>query len=99
MRVLKTDEYTAWIDGLRDRAARARILVRVDRLIHGNPGAHRNLTEGVSELKVDAGPGYRIYYALHGTRLLLLIAGGDKSTQDKDIALALFLHRNFQEPS
>jgi putative addiction module killer protein len=99
MRVLKTDEYTAWIDGLRDRAARARILVRVDRLIHGNPGAHRNLTEGVSELKVDAGPGYRIYYALHGTRLLLLIAGGDKSTQDKDIAHALVLHRNFQEPS
>lgn len=99
MRVLKTDEYTAWIDGLRDRAARARILVRVDRLIHGNPGAHRNLTEGISELKVDAGPGYRIYYSLRGTRLLLLIAGGDKSTQDKDIALALVLHRNFQEPS
>jgi putative addiction module killer protein len=57
MRVLKTDEHTTWIDGLRDRAARARILVRVDRSIHGNPGAHRNLTEGISELKVDVCPG------------------------------------------
>jgi putative addiction module killer protein len=51
----------------------------------------------VSELKVDAGPGYRVYYSLRGTRLLLLIAGGDKSTQEKDIAKALLLNRNFQE--
>ena len=70
--------------------------MRVDRLMYGNPGAHRNL-EGVSELKVDVGPGYRVYYSLRGTRLLLLIAGGDKSTQDKDIAKALVLNRNFQE--
>jgi putative addiction module killer protein len=97
MRVEKTDEYQAWIDGLRDLAGRARILMRVDRLMYGNPGAHRNLTEGVSELKVDVGPGYRVYYSLRGTRLLLLIAGGDKSTQDKDIAKALVLNRNFQE--
>ena len=59
MRVEKTDEYRAWIDGLRDLAGRARILMRVDRLIHGNPGAQRDLTEGISELKVDVGPGYR----------------------------------------
>jgi putative addiction module killer protein len=97
MRVEKTDEYQAWIDGLRDLTGRARILMRVDRLMYGNPGAHRNLTEGVSELKVDVGPGYRVYYSLRGTRLLLLIAGGDKSTQDKDIAKALVLNRNFQE--
>ncbi len=97
MRVEKTDEYQAWIDGLRDVAGRARILMRVDRLVHGNPGSHRNLTEGVSELKVDVGPGYRVYYSLRGTRLLLLIAGGDKSTQDKDIAKALVLNRNFQD--
>ena len=97
MRVEKTDEYQAWIDGLRDAVGRARILMRVDRLIHGNPGSHRNLTEGVSELKVDVGPGYRVYYSLRGTRLLLLIAGGDKSNQDKDIAKALVLNRNFQE--
>ena len=97
MRVEKTDEFRAWIDGLRDLAARARILMRIDRLAHGNPGTHRNLTEGVSELKVDVGPGYRVYYSLRGTRLLLLIAGGDKSTQDQDIARALVLNRNFQE--
>ena len=97
MRVEKTDEYRAWIDSLRDLAGRARVLMRIDRLIHGNPGTHRNLTEGVSELKVDAGPGYRVYYSQRGTRLLLLIAGGDKPTQDKDIARALVLNRNFQE--
>ena len=82
MRVEKTDEYQAWIDGLRVLAGRARILMRVDRLMYGNPGTHCDLTEGVSELKVDVGPGYRVYYSLRGTRLLLLIAGGDKSTQD-----------------
>jgi putative addiction module killer protein len=99
MRVEKTDEYRDWIDGLKDLAGRARVLMRVDRLIHGNPGAHRNLTEGVSELKVDVGPGYRVYYAKRGNRLLLLIAGGDKSTQAMDIAKALELNRNFEEPS
>ena len=57
MRVEKTDEYRAWIDGLKDQAGRSRVLMRVDRLIHGNPGAHRNLMEGVSELKVDVGRG------------------------------------------
>ena len=97
MRVEKTDEYRAWIDGLKDLAARARVLMRVDRLIHGNSGTHRNLTEGVSELKVDVGPGYRVYYSHRGDRLLLLLAGGDKSTQAKDIAKALLLNRNFLE--
>jgi len=99
MRVEKTDEYRDWIDGLKDQAGRARVLMRVDRLIHGNPGSHRNLTEGVSELKVDVGPGYRVYYSERGSRLLLLIAGGDKSTQAKDIAKALELNRNFVEKS
>jgi putative addiction module killer protein len=97
MRVEKTDAYRAWVDGLRDQAGRARVLMRVDRLIHGNPGAHRNLTEGVSELKVDVGPGYRVYYSLRGDRLLLPIAGGNKSTQAEDIARALELNRNFEE--
>ena len=97
MRVEKTDEFRAWIDGLKDQAGRARILMRVDRLIHCNPGVHRNLSEGVSELKIDVGPGYRVYYSQRGSRLLLLIAGGDKSTQAKDIAKALELNRNFSE--
>jgi len=97
VRVEKTDVYREWLDALKDRAGRARILVRVDRLIHGNPGHHRDLTDGVSELKIDFGPGYRVYYAQRGTSLLLLLAGGDKSTQQKDIAMAIHLAKNFQE--
>jgi putative addiction module killer protein len=97
MRVEKTDDYSRWLNSLKDQAGRARVLMRVDRLIHGNPGLHRNLTEGVSELKIDVGPGYRVYYSLRGDRLLLLIAGGDKSSQAKDIARALELNRNYQE--
>ena len=96
MRVEKTEEYRAWIDGLKDRAGRARILMRVDRLIHGNPGSHRDLTEGVSELKIDFGPGYRVYYSIRRTQLLLLIAGGDKASQQRAIAVALSLNRNFK---
>ena len=97
MHVEKTGEYRAWIDSLKDLAGRARVLMRVDRLIHGNPGAHRKLTEGVAELKIDVGPGYRVYYSQRGDRLLLLLAGGDKSSQAKDIAKALELNRNFVE--
>ena len=97
MRVEQTKVYRDWIDALKDRAARARIQVRVDRLVHGNPGSHRNLTDGVSELKVDVGPGYRVYYTQRGDRLLLLLAGGDKSTQQKGIERALELARGFQE--
>lgn len=97
MRVEKTDEYRTWIDGLKNQAGRSRTLMRVDRLIHGNPGVYRSLTEGVAELKIDVGPGYRVYYCQRGDRLLLLLAGGDKSTQAKDIARALELNRNFVE--
>jgi len=97
MRIEETDVYRDWINALRDREGRARIQVRVDRLVHGNPGAHRNLSGGVSELKIDFGPGYRVYYTKRGDRLLLLLAGGDKSSQENDIALALQLARNFEE--
>jgi len=97
MRVEETETYREWINALKDRAGRARIQVRVDRLVHGNPGQHRDLTDGVSELKIDVGPGYRVYYTKRGNRLLLLLAGGDKSTQQKDIELAIWLARNFQE--
>ncbi len=97
MRVVKTDEYAEWIDALKDQAGRARVLVRVERLIGGNPGQHRNLTDGVSELKIDFGPGYRVYYSQRGTMLLLLLVGGDKSSQSKDIQLAVKLAKNFKE--
>ena len=97
MRVEQTEVYGVWINALKDRAGRARIQVRVDRLVHGNPGSHRNLTDGVSELKIDFGPGYRVYYTQKGDRLLLLLVGGDKSTQQKDIERAIELARGFQE--
>jgi putative addiction module killer protein len=97
MRVEKTDEYRDWIDNLKDLSGRARILMRVDRLIHGNAGSHRNLTHGVSELKVDVGPGYRVYYMQRADRLLLLLIGGDKATQTKDIARAIRLARTYGE--
>lgn len=93
----KTEEYRRWLDDLMDHTGRARILVRVERLIHGNPGSHRNLSDGVSELKIDCGPGYRVYYSQRGMRLLLLLIGGDKSTQQQDIADAIHLAQNFKE--
>jgi putative addiction module killer protein len=66
----------------------------VDRLIHGNPGKHRNLAGGVSELKIDVGPGYRVYYTQRGNMVVVLLAGGNKSTQQQDIATALQLAAN-----
>ncbi len=94
MRVQLTEVYLAWINALKDRTVRARIQVRVDRLVHGNPGQHRNLTDGVSELKIDVGPGYRIYYTERGGELIVLLAGGDKSSQQNDIKTAVALARS-----
>lgn len=94
MRVRMTEVYRGWINSLRDGARRARIQVRVDRLAHGNPGEHRNLTAGVSELKIDFGPGYRVYYTEREGDLLILLAGGDKSTQQQDIETAISLAQN-----
>ena len=92
--MLMTEVYRGWINALADRAGRARIQVRIDRLMHGNPGQHRKLTNGVSELKVDQGPGYRVYYTERGGDVIVLLAGGDKSTQPRDVAAAIALARN-----
>lgn len=89
--IRKTQEFAQWFDGLRDRQARFRIQVRIDRLAMGNPGQHRNLLGGVSEMKLDFGPGYRIYYAERGAVLTVLLCGGDKTTQQRDIDVALRL--------
>lgn len=97
MRVRMTEVYRDWINDLKDRVARARIQVRVDRLAHGNPGQHRNLPGGVAELKVDVGPGYRVYYTQRGDELIILLVGGDKSSQQNDISLAQALARSLQE--
>lgn len=97
MRVETTEVYRDWINSLRDRAGRARIQVRVDRLVHGNPGQHRALTGGVSELKIDFGPGYRVYYTERKGVLIVLLAGGDKSSQQRDIETALALAKGLLE--
>jgi putative addiction module killer protein len=94
MRVRLTEVYLDWINGLRDRSGRARIQVRVDRLVHGNPGDHRHLAGGVSELRIDAGPGYRVYYTQRGDELIVLLAGGDKSSQQQDIRRAIEFAEN-----
>lgn len=94
MHVQITEVYRNWINSLKDRTGRARIQVRVDRLVHGNPGQHRVLTDGVCELKIDFGPGYRIYYTERGGTLIILLAGGDKSTQQQDIKAAISLAKN-----
>jgi len=92
--IRKTEVYAKWLDSLRDIRARARILVRVERLAAGNPGDVRPVGEGVSELRIDYGPGYRVYYTERAQEVVILLAGGDKSTQAKDIKTALSLARN-----
>ena len=83
------DLFGRWLDGLRDRQAQARIAARMVRLSNGNFGDCKPVGEGVWELRVDWGPGYRIYYAVDGKRVVLLCEGGDKRTQSKDIARAI----------
>jgi putative addiction module killer protein len=94
MRVEMTEVYRDWINGLRDPGSRARIQVRIDRLAYGNPGHFRALGRGLYELKIDFGPGYRIYYTMRRDVLIILLAGGDKSTQSRDIRTALALAKN-----
>jgi putative addiction module killer protein len=83
--IRKTSVYAEWIDKLRDVMGRARILARVERLAQGNAGDSKHVGEGVFELRVDTGPGYRVYYTQQGSQVVILLVGGDKSTQSKDI--------------
>lgn len=89
--VRQTEVYADWFAKLRDRQARARIDVRIRRLSLGNPGDVRAVREGVSELRIDYGPGYRVYFVQRGPTVVILLAGGDKRTQDQDIQTALEL--------
>jgi putative addiction module killer protein len=90
----KTEAFAKWIDEIQDIRARARILVRIERLSAGNPGDVKPVGEGVSELRIDYGPGYRVYYKEQGRKLIILLAGGDKHSQARDIKTALRLARN-----
>lgn len=92
--IRKTEIYARWLDGLRDIRARARVQVRVERLSAGNLGDVKPVGEGVSELRINYGPGYRVYFTRRGRQLIILLAGGDKSTQSADIKTALLLARS-----
>jgi putative addiction module killer protein len=93
MEIRKTDTFATWLDGLRELCARARVQVRIERLADGNAGDVKPVGEGVSELRIDYGPGYRVYFTRQKRELLMLLAGGDKSTQAADIRTALRLAR------
>jgi len=95
--VRKTEVFVLWLDSLRDIQARARIQARIERLATGNPGDVEPVGEGVSELRINYGPGYRVYFKKRGRELIILLAGGDKSTQAKDIKAALRFARDLSE--
>lgn len=94
-----TDEFTKWVDGLADFKARAAIYMRIKRAEHGNFGEHKALDGGVSEMKIDIGPGYRVYFAREGRVTYLLLCGGDKSTQKADIKRAKAMWKAIKEQS
>ena len=91
--IRQTETDAEWFSSLRDRQAKARIDIRIRRLSLGNPGDVKAVGEGVSELRIDYGPGYRVYFVQHGQTVVILLAGGDKRTQDRDIKAALELAR------
>lgn len=91
--ILRTDVFIEWLKSLRDRQARLRIGARIDRLAAGNPGDAKSVGDGVSELRITYGPGYRVYFTRREGTIIVLLCGGDKSTQSKDIARAKALAR------
>ncbi len=92
--IRKTEVFVEWLDSLSDIRARARVLVRIERFAAGNAGDVKPVSEGVSELRIDYGPGYRVYFKKRGRELVILLAGGDKSTQTRDIKKALRLAKD-----
>jgi putative addiction module killer protein len=95
--LIKSAAFDRWLSDLRDARAVARILARLDRLAVGNPGDVKPVGEGVSEMRIDYGPGYRVYFIQRGQLLVVLLCGGDKSTQDRDIARAKALAAQWKD--
>ena len=95
--IRKTAHFARWLDDLRDLRARARVQARIERLAAGNPGDVEPVGEGVSELRISYGPGYLVYFKKRGHELVILLAGGDKTTQTRDIKAAQRLARNLSE--
>lgn len=96
-KVLQTDEFTRWLRSQRDAVAKARILVRIERLADGNPGDVAPVGGGVSELRIHHGPGYRVYFVRRGEEIVVLLCGGDKSSQMSDIARAKKLAKELED--
>ena len=94
--ILKSQSFDDWLSGLKDRQARARVQARIDRLAMGNAGDVKPTHSGVSELRIDYGPGYRVYYQQRGKTVVLLCCGGDKRTQDADIRRAVEIAKNWK---
>ena len=92
--IRKTEQFAKWLDNLSDIQAKARVLVRIERLASGNAGDVKPVGEGVSEMRIDYGPGYRVYFVQRGSKLIILLAGGDKSSQSRDIKAAIRLVQN-----
>jgi putative addiction module killer protein len=95
--VRKTAAFSDWMTKLRDSRARAKIAARIDRLAFGNPGDVESVGEGVSELRIHSGPGYRVYFVRRGSTLIVLLCGGDKTTQTQDIKTAKMLAANLEK--
>jgi putative addiction module killer protein len=93
----KTSVFSDWMAGLRDQRARAKIAARIDRLAFGNPGDVEPVGKGVSELRIHYGPGYRVYFLRRGKKSILLLCGGDKKTQAKDIKAAITLAAGLED--
>ncbi|MBP1843683.1 putative addiction module killer protein [Rhizobium petrolearium] len=95
--ILETEIYSAWFTRLRDERAKTRINTRIYRLSLGNPGDVKPVGSGISEMRIDYGPGYRIYFTRRGEKLIILLCGGDKSSQSADIASAKALAADLEE--
>lgn len=95
--IRETEEFSRWLSKLRDHQARAKILVRIERLAKGNPGDVKPVGAGVSELRIHHGAGYRVYFAQRGEQLVVLLCGGDKDSQDQDIAEAMKIARELED--
>lgn len=97
LEIRQTDEFALWFKRLRDMRARTQIVRRIERFEAGNPGDVGPIAEGVHEMRIHYGPGYRLYFTQHGNEWVLLLCGGDKSSQDRDVKLALKLARELDQ--
>ena len=95
--IIQSETFQGWLSGLKDRQAVAKIHARLDRVAGGNLGDVKPVRDGVAEMRVDHGPGYRLYFIRHGPLVIVLLAGGDKRTQDADIDRAIKIAEDWRD--